>query len=128
MKSFSLFNIQCSIKHTLSIFRFCTGLEFYTFSQYLGLIGSNIFLTVAISGLISVFGGIACLLIVTKLARKPTVWVFQTITAFCFVFIFIIPKGVFVNDWPRLLCAGLGFAGLAVSRSFNSLLVHFCIG
>ncbi|XP_032516471.2 organic cation transporter protein-like [Danaus plexippus] len=101
------------ITFLLSLNWFCTGLEFYTFSQYLGLIGSNIFLTVAISGLISVFGGIACLLIVTKLARKPTVWVFQTITAFCFVFIFIIPKGVFVNDWPRLLCAGLGFAGLA---------------
>ncbi|XP_039755231.1 organic cation transporter protein-like [Pararge aegeria] len=93
--------------------RFCTGLGFYTFSQYLGLIGGNIFLTVAISGVISVTGGLFCLFIVTKVGRKTTVWIFQIVTALCFVFILVIRKDAFTNDWPRLLFAGLGFAGLS---------------
>ncbi|XP_045769430.1 organic cation transporter protein-like isoform X1 [Maniola jurtina] len=97
----------------LSINWFCTGLAFFSFSQYLGFIGGNIFLTVAISGIISVSGGLICLYIVTRVGRKTTVWIFQIITAFCFVFIFCIPKDVFANDWPRLLFAGLGFAGLS---------------
>ncbi|XP_023954336.2 organic cation transporter protein-like [Bicyclus anynana] len=97
----------------LSIDWFCTGLAFYTFSQYLGLIGGNIFLTVAISGIISVSGGLFCLYIVTRVGRKTTVWIFQIITAFCFVFILCVRKNAFANDWPRLLFAGLGFAGLS---------------
>ncbi|XP_045450003.1 organic cation transporter protein-like [Melitaea cinxia] len=97
----------------LSLNWFFTGLAFYTFSQYLGLIGENIFLTVALSGIIFVAGGITCIFIITKVGRKITIWIYQIITAFCFIFILIIPKNRFKNDWPRLLSAGSGFAGLA---------------
>ncbi|KAM3964985.1 organic cation transporter protein-like [Aphomia sociella] len=97
----------------LSINWFCTGLAFYTFSQYLGLIGGNIFMTVALSGIISTPGAILCVIIVTKAGRKTTVWIFQLMTALCFVFILFTPKDKFANDWPRLLFAGVGFAGLA---------------
>ncbi|XP_072932796.1 organic cation transporter protein-like isoform X2 [Epargyreus clarus] len=92
---------------------FCTGLEFYTFSQYLGAIGGNIFLTVALTGIISIPGGILCVYIITKFGRRTTVWIFQTITAACFLLILFVPKNIFANDWPRLLIAGTGFAGLA---------------
>ncbi|XP_059057427.1 organic cation transporter protein-like [Achroia grisella] len=97
----------------LSLSWFCTGLAFYTFSQYLGLIGANIFLTVAWSGIISTPGAILCIFIVMKTGRKMTVWIFQLMTAMCFVFILFTPKDIFVKDWPRLLFAGVGFAGLA---------------
>lgn len=100
----------------VNVFRFCTGLAFYTFSQYLGAIGGNIFLAVALTGFISVFGGIICVFIVTKVGRKTTVGTFQLSTAFCFVLLLVIPKDTYANDWPRLLCAGIGFAGMAVSR------------
>ncbi|KAL0880255.1 hypothetical protein ABMA27_002712 [Loxostege sticticalis] len=96
---------------------FCTGLAFYTFSQYLGLIGGNIFLAVAMSGIIYVPGGLVCVFIVTKLERKTTVWAFQFLTALCFVFILLTPRDVFQNDWPRLLFAAIGFGGLAGSVS-----------
>ncbi|KAL4702577.1 hypothetical protein ACJJTC_002198 [Scirpophaga incertulas] len=95
---------------------FCTGLAFYAFSQYLGMIGENIFLTVGISGIIYVPGGLICLLIIPKVGRRPTVWIFQVLTALCFLLIvFESPKNVFVNDWPRLSFAGIGFGGLAGS-------------
>ncbi|KAL4716199.1 hypothetical protein ACJJTC_013976 [Scirpophaga incertulas] len=94
---------------------FCTGLAFYAFSQYLGMIGENIFLTVGISGIIYVPGGLICLLIIPKVGRRPTVWIFQVLTALCFLLIVLIPKNVFVNDWPRLSFAGIGFGGLAGS-------------
>ncbi|KAJ0183349.1 hypothetical protein K1T71_001325 [Dendrolimus kikuchii] len=99
----------------LSINWFCTGLSFYTFSQYLGSIGGNIFFTVAFSGVISVLGGVTCVCIVTRVGRKTTVAIYQLITAVCFIMILIIPKDMYSNDWPRLLFAGIGFAGMAGS-------------
>ncbi|CAG9787703.1 unnamed protein product [Diatraea saccharalis] len=98
---------------------FCTGLAFYAFSQYLGMIGGNIFLTVALSGIIYVPGGLVCLFVVAKVGRRPTVWIFEIITALCFVFILMTPRDIFANDWPRLVFAGIGFGAIAVSISNN---------
>ncbi|VVD00508.1 unnamed protein product [Leptidea sinapis] len=95
--------------------RFCTGLSFYTFSQYLGLIGSNIFLTVSFSGLISIPGGLICIYVILKVGRKTTVGTFQVVTTACFIILLVIPKDSSDNDWARLLVAGIGFAGLAGS-------------
>ncbi|XP_022122124.2 organic cation transporter protein [Pieris rapae] len=97
----------------LSLNWFCTGLSFFTFSQYLGYVGSNIYLAIMLSGLISIPGCLLCLIIITRFGRKTTVWVFQIISSFCFLIILLIPKEVFTNDWPRLLVAGIGFAGLS---------------
>lgn len=98
------------------VYRFCTGLAFYTFSQYLGSIGGDIFVAVALTGIISTVGGLTCVFIITKVGRKTTVGIYQLITALCFVFILMIPRNRYSNDWPRLLFAGIGFAGMAVSR------------
>ncbi|XP_064072374.1 organic cation transporter protein-like [Vanessa tameamea] len=97
----------------LSLNWFFTGLAFYTFSQYLGLIGGNIFLAVAMSGFIYIAGGLTCILIITKAGRKTTIYIYQVISSLCFFFIILIPRDYYANDWPRLLFAGLGFAGLA---------------
>uniref|UniRef100_A0A2H1VUC5 SFRICE_002150 n=1 Tax=Spodoptera frugiperda TaxID=7108 RepID=A0A2H1VUC5_SPOFR len=97
----------------LSMNWFCTGLAFYTFSQYLGSIGGNIFVAVSVTGIISTIGGLTCIFIITRVGRKMTVGIYQTVTAACFVFILLMPRGRFANDWPRLLFAGIGFAGMA---------------
>ncbi|XP_068617437.1 organic cation transporter protein-like [Battus philenor] len=96
----------------LSIIWFFTGLSFFTFSQYLGLIGSNIFLTVAISGIISIPGSILCLFNLAKFGRKTTLNVFQTIATCCFIVIFFVPKEDTANDNIRLIFAGVGFAAI----------------
>lgn len=72
-------------------------------------------MAVSVTGVLSAFGGAFCVLIITRVGRKTTIWIFQVITAVCFIFLLIIPKDMVVNDWPRLLCAGIGFAGMAVS-------------
>ncbi|CAK1555155.1 unnamed protein product [Leptosia nina] len=68
---------------------------------------------ISLTGLISLPGCLLCLLIITKFGRKTTVCVFQMISSICFVLILLIPKEMFTNDWPRLLVAGIGFAGLS---------------
>ncbi|XP_063381865.1 solute carrier family 22 member 6-like [Cydia fagiglandana] len=94
-------------------FRFCTGLSFYVLAQYLGWIGDNIFLSVMLTGLISSIGPIICVFVIMKMGRKLTLAIFELLTALCFVFIILIPRDVFPNDWPRLIFAGIGFGGLA---------------
>ncbi|KAJ8716716.1 hypothetical protein PYW07_003343 [Mythimna separata] len=97
----------------LSMNWFCTGLSFYTFSQYLGSIGGDIFIAVSLTGIISTFGGLTCIFIITKVGRKTTVAIYQIVTALCFVLILMTPRGMYLNDFPRLLFAGIGFAGMA---------------
>ncbi|XP_030027849.2 organic cation transporter protein [Manduca sexta] len=99
----------------LSINWFFTGLAFYTFSQYLGSIGGDIFVAVSWTGIISTLGAITCVFIVTKMGRKTTVGIYQLITAICFIMLLVVPKDLFANNWPRLLFAGIGFAGMAGS-------------
>ncbi|KAH9627705.1 hypothetical protein HF086_016859 [Spodoptera exigua] len=78
-----------------------------------GSIGGNIFIAVSVTGIISTFGGLTCIFIVTRVGRKTTVGIYQIVTASCFVFILLMPRGSYANDWPRLLFAGIGFAGMA---------------
>ncbi|XP_053604285.1 organic cation transporter protein-like isoform X2 [Plodia interpunctella] len=96
----------------LSINWFFTGIAFFAFAQYLGTIAENIFLTVALSGIISLPGGLLCVCIIANNGRKRTLWVFKLATAICFIGIKMVPRYHFANDWPRLFFAGVGFAGL----------------
>ncbi|XP_026733500.1 organic cation transporter protein-like isoform X2 [Trichoplusia ni] len=97
----------------LSMNWFCTGLAFYAFAQYLGSIGGNIFMAVALTGVISTLGGFTCIFVITRYGRKTTVGLYQLVTSICFVLILMIPRSKYSNDWPRLLFAGIGFAGMA---------------
>lgn len=97
-------------------FRLFTGVAFYTFAQFLGDVGGDIFMTVALTGIISTPGPIICVFIITRVGRKTTVWIFQFLTGLCFIALLMIPRGAYSNDWPRLLFAGIGFASMAVSQ------------
>ncbi|XP_048485597.1 organic cation transporter protein [Plutella xylostella] len=99
----------------LSLNWLVTGIAYYTFAQYLGALGDNIFLTVATSGVISTPGAIISIYVLAKLGRKATIGGFQLLTCLCFVLLLVVPKNLYVNDWPRLLCAGVGMAGMAGS-------------
>lgn len=108
-------------------YRFCTGLAFYTFAQYLGMIGGNIFIAVAVTGIISALGGLTCVFIVNTVGRKTTVAIYQTITSLCFVLILLMPKGMSESDWQRLLFAGIGFGGMAVSQPCEKSICSFYV-
>ncbi|CAG4930720.1 unnamed protein product [Colias eurytheme] len=97
----------------LSVNWFCTGLAFFTFSQYLGYIATNLYLMIFLSGLIALPGCMLCLCIIMRYGRKTTVWIFQIITSICFLIILFIPKEMYAEDWPRLIVAGIGFASLS---------------
>ncbi|KAI8421836.1 hypothetical protein MSG28_009781 [Choristoneura fumiferana] len=99
----------------LSINWFCTGLAFYTFSQYLSSIGDNIFYTVTLTGLISLPGAIICGFVIMRRGRKATLAIFELATALCFICILVIPRDKYPNDWPKLIFAGIGFGGMAGS-------------
>ncbi|KAJ2951208.1 hypothetical protein O0L34_g5601 [Tuta absoluta] len=98
----------------LSLNWLLTGIAFYTFSQYLGGIGGDIFVTVAVTGALSAPGPIVCVFVVAAFGRKTTIWFFQFMTATCFVIMIILPKES-GNDWPRITIAGVGFAAMAAS-------------
>lgn len=83
-------------------------------------------MAVATTGIISTLGGLTCIFIISKVGRKTTVGIYQSVTASCFVLILLIPRGSYVNDWPRLLFAGIGFAGMAVSQRSAKLNCRIC--
>ncbi|KAJ8941606.1 hypothetical protein NQ318_012952 [Aromia moschata] len=91
------------------------GITFFAFSQYLGHISGNLFFTVAVGGLITLPGTIFCVCLVARCGRRLTIAVAHLVTACCFLAILAVPKGAFVQDWPRVLFAGLGIIGLSVS-------------
>lgn len=72
-------------------------------------------MAVALSGIISAIGAMSSAFVITKTGRKTTVGIYQLLTAICFVMLLVVPKDLYVNNWPRLLFAGIGFAGMAVS-------------
>lgn len=112
----------------LDNFRLFTGIAFYTFAQFLGGVGGNIFMTVALTGIISTPGPIVCVFIITRVGRKTTVWIFQFLTGLCFIALLMTPRGEYSNDWPRLLYAGIGFASMAVSQQTITMLYKQCVG
>ncbi|CAB3254859.1 unnamed protein product [Arctia plantaginis] len=97
----------------LSMNWFCTGLSFYTFAQYLGSIGRDIFIAVAVTGIISSLGGLTCVYVVTKVGRKTALGLYQGITGICFILLLLQPESKLKANWARLLFAGIGFGGMA---------------
>ncbi|CAH1118752.1 unnamed protein product [Phaedon cochleariae] len=92
-----------------------SGITFYAFSQYLGHVGSNVFLTVATSGLIAVPGALLCILLVGRAGRRATLAGSHLFTACCFLAVIAVPKGQYSHDWPRVVLAGCGITGISIS-------------
>lgn len=91
------------------------GVTFYGFTQYLGQIGSNIYFTVAVGGLITIPGTMMCVFIIKRYGRKWTIASSYFFISLCFLAILLIPTGRFVHDWPRISFAGLGIIGLSIA-------------
>ncbi|KAJ8965459.1 hypothetical protein NQ314_004104 [Rhamnusium bicolor] len=95
------------------------GITFYAFSQYLGHVSTNIYFTVAVGGLIALPGTVFCVLLVARCGRRMTIAVAHLVTAVCFLAILAVPKGAFVQDWPRVAFAATGIIGIS-SRLYDS--------
>ncbi|XP_034253726.1 organic cation transporter protein-like [Thrips palmi] len=95
---------------------FVVGLGFFGFSQFQGQIGGDIFVNVALSGLISIPGPIICAYLVRVMGRRACI-LFSLImsSAASLLIIAVIPAGVFPGDWPRSLLAGLAVLGMSIT-------------
>ncbi|XP_074033398.1 organic cation transporter protein isoform X2 [Leptinotarsa decemlineata] len=91
------------------------GITFYAFSQYLGHVGSNIFLTVGVSGFIALPGTVLCVVLVGTFGRRWTICSAYLTCAVCFLAIIFMPKNVFIHDWPRVILAAVGIVGMSIS-------------
>ncbi|CAH0559511.1 unnamed protein product [Brassicogethes aeneus] len=95
--------------------RTIAGITFYAFSQYLGHVSQNLYLTVAFGGLIALPGTLFCIYVVDHFGRRVTIACANLLTALCFVAIIFVPRGRFAHDWPRIAFSGLGIVGLSIS-------------
>nr|CAI5864559.1 unnamed protein product [Callosobruchus analis] len=91
------------------------GVTFYAFSQYMGHVSTNIFLTVSTGGLIAFPGTILCIYLISRYGRRYTISTAYFVLAGCCLGILFIPKGRFPYDWPRVGLAALGIVGKSVS-------------
>ncbi|KAK3925872.1 Organic cation transporter protein [Frankliniella fusca] len=91
---------------------FVTGLVFFGFSEFQGQMGGDIFVNVAMSGLISVPGPVVCAALVRWLGRRPVVLGSLVTSSAATLLILAVPSGVL---WARPLLAGISFLGLSVT-------------
>ncbi|XP_026279966.2 organic cation transporter protein-like [Frankliniella occidentalis] len=91
---------------------FVTGLVFFGFSEFQGQMGGDIFVNVAISGLISVPGPVLCAALVRVLGRRAVVLGSLITSSAATLLILVVPPGVL---WGRPLLAGISFLGLSVT-------------
>ncbi|CAH1373355.1 unnamed protein product [Tenebrio molitor] len=91
------------------------GVTFYAFSQYVGKVGSNLYFTAAISGFVAFPGTLLCVCIIRRFGRRLTIASAHILTAICFFGILAVPAGVYNQDWPRVVLAGVGIVGLSIS-------------
>ncbi|XP_069695101.1 organic cation transporter protein-like isoform X1 [Periplaneta americana] len=106
-----------NLRHnSLSLF-FCwfvAGLVFFGFSQTLGRVGGDIFLTTVIAGMIGVPGTMACIYVV-KFGRRKCICSSQIVTGVACLLLIVIPKGMFPGDWPRVLLSATTLTGMCLS-------------
>ncbi|PNF38331.1 Organic cation transporter protein [Cryptotermes secundus] len=88
------------------------GLCFYGLSQYMGQIGGNIFINVAISGLISLPGMSSCIYLMGRFGRKRTILSSLMLAAVSCLLIMAVPQ---TPEWPKATLAALGIFGMSVA-------------
>jgi hypothetical protein len=79
-----------------------------------GKVGSNLYFTAAISGFVAFPGTLLCVCIIRRFGRRLTIASAHILTAICFFGILAVPAGVYNQDWPRVVLAGVGIVGLSV--------------
>ncbi|KAF5272906.1 hypothetical protein FQA39_LY07672 [Lamprigera yunnana] len=99
----------------LSISSVIAGLSFFSFSQYLTEICTNMYFAVFVGGLIIIPGALLCVLIVTRCGRRQSIGAACLFVAVCFFGICGFPINQYKNDWPRILLAVNGLLGMSIA-------------
>ncbi|KAL0276166.1 UNVERIFIED_CONTAM: hypothetical protein PYX00_003790 [Menopon gallinae] len=112
---FDLFRTPNLRTRTLCIYFnwLAAGLCFFGLAQYMGQIGGNIFLNVAISGLIELPGALTCTFLMERYGRRLTVMGSNLLSGVACLLIMAVPEGG--SHWPRVVLAALGMVGTSVS-------------
>ncbi|XP_049846905.1 organic cation transporter protein-like [Schistocerca gregaria] len=93
---------------------FVSGLTFFSFTQSLDRMGSNIFFNITMAGVVGIPGTILCVFVI-RLGRKRSVMIGQIILIMCCLLITAFPKGSYAYDWPRLSLSGVAITSMSVS-------------
>ncbi|PSN53344.1 hypothetical protein C0J52_04084 [Blattella germanica] len=93
---------------------FLAGLIFFGFSQALGKVGSNIFVTMVLAGLIAIPGTVACIYVM-KYGRRKTIFISHCMTGAMCLLLIAFPKGTYPGDWPRMLISGVAISGMSIT-------------
>lgn len=96
-------------------FRFGLGFVFFGFFQYMGKISEHVFMLFILSNICIIPGAIVSLFVALHASRKKTIVAGQLITGICFLLFYAFPKGVYVNDWPRIVLSSITIFLFAVS-------------
>lgn len=101
---------------------FVNSLVYYGMTLASGRLGSSIYLSTALSGLIEIPGYILTLLVLEKLGRRLTLTSFMLASGFCCLAIILFPKseGIFLN--PRNILALMG--KMFISASFGVIYIY----
>ncbi|KAJ9582501.1 hypothetical protein L9F63_003194 [Diploptera punctata] len=91
------------------------GLCFYGLAQYMGQIGGNIFVNVAVSGLIELPGMSLCIYFMGRFGRRATLFSSQMLAAVSCLLLMAVPQGPDASEWPKVTLAALGIVGMSVS-------------
>ncbi|KAK4883226.1 hypothetical protein RN001_006545 [Aquatica leii] len=87
------------------------GLCVFGGAQYMGQLGGNIFVNVALSAVIQLPGTFIAIWLTKALGRKYTLMGADIIAGLSFLFISLVPNDV---DWAKILLGTLGMFGLSV--------------
>nr|CAD7443349.1 unnamed protein product [Timema bartmani] len=91
------------------------GFCFYGLAQYMGHLGGNIFVNIAVSGLIEMPGCVVCIYFMGKFGRRNTMISSQMLAATACLLIAVVPQGEGKPEWPKVMLAGLGIVGMSFS-------------
>ncbi|GLV31844.1 uncharacterized protein CBL_07604 [Carabus blaptoides fortunei] len=96
-----------------------TGMSFFGVAQYMTQMGGDIFVNIAIAGLVQIPGIFIVLLILGRVGRKSTLICTNVLCGVACLLITVIPTEPF---WPTLVLVNLSMMG--ISMSFNILYVY----
>lgn len=88
------------------------GICFFGMAQFMGQLGGNIFVNVAISAAVQIPGTFISIWMMNTLGRRYTLISSNALTGVACVAIAFSPSGL---DWPHVLFGGLGMLGMSIS-------------
>nr|CAD7197330.1 unnamed protein product [Timema douglasi] len=91
------------------------GFCFYGLAQYMGHLGGDIFVNIAVSGLIEMPGCVVCIYFMGRFGRRNTMISSQMLAATACLLIAVVPQGEGKPEWPKVMLAGLGIVGMSFS-------------